>query len=61
MYSIALAALVLPALVQATSYNQVKEFVGEQFFDDWNFYNNSAFKQAHFLGGSITLNSNHSR
>ena len=54
MISFAIATLLLPVLAQATTYNQVKEYVGEQFFDDWNFYNNSAFKQAH-PGSIITL------
>lgn len=32
----------LPAVVQATSYGLVKEYVGSTFFDDWNFYGNCA-------------------
>jgi len=34
-------AFLLPALVAAQNqYNQVKEYAGATFFDDWNFYNN---------------------
>ncbi|PCH40441.1 glycoside hydrolase family 16 protein [Wolfiporia cocos MD-104 SS10] len=34
------AAFVLPALVKAQTYNMVKEYAGDSFFNDWNFYNN---------------------
>ena len=53
MHSAALCALLLPVLAQA-QYQLVKEYNGEHFFDTWNFYNNSAFKQAH-PGSIITL------
>jgi len=34
------AAALLPALVNA-QYTQVKEYVGDAFFDDWDFYNHA--------------------
>ena len=40
MRSTLLLSLLLPALAQA-QYSLVKEYIGERFFDDWNFYNNS--------------------
>ena len=40
MRSTLLLSLLLPALAQA-QYSLVKEDIGERFFDDWNFYNNS--------------------
>lgn len=32
--------LVAPTLVSATSYNLVKDYSGDSFFDGWNFYGN---------------------
>ncbi|KAH9919297.1 concanavalin A-like lectin/glucanase domain-containing protein [Fomitopsis serialis] len=34
------AAALLPALIHA-QYTQVKEYAGDSFFDDWNFYNHA--------------------
>ena len=42
---IAAAAAILPMLVSpaaATSYDLVKEYSGESFFDGWSFYGNCA-------------------
>lgn len=33
------ASLLLPAFV-AAQYQMVKEYTGQNFFDDWSFYNN---------------------
>jgi len=35
-----LLLLVAPTLVSATSYNLVKDYSGDSFFDGWNFYGN---------------------
>ena len=40
MYSAVLCTLLLPVLAQA-QYALVKEYIGDHFFDDWNFYDNS--------------------
>lgn len=34
-----LSALLLPSLVEA-QYQMVKEYMGQTFFDDWDFYDN---------------------
>ncbi|KZT69565.1 glycoside hydrolase family 16 protein [Daedalea quercina L-15889] len=34
------AAAFLPALIEA-QYTQVKEYIGDSFFDDWDFYNHA--------------------
>ena len=35
------AAALAAALVEA-QYTQVKEYIGDSFFDDWDFYNHGA-------------------
>ena len=35
------AAALLPTLIEA-QYSQVKEYIGDSFFDDWDFYNHGA-------------------
>lgn len=35
------AAALLPVLTEG-QYTQVKEYIGDSFFDDWNFYNHGA-------------------
>ena len=42
---VAYASFLLPTAVWAAAqYNLVKEYAGESFFDDWNFYNNGAYE-----------------
>ncbi|KAI9064601.1 glycoside hydrolase family 16 protein [Trametes sanguinea] len=50
----AFASLLLPATVLA-QYNLVKEYAGQSFFDDWNFYNhfdNLTNGNVNFLGAT---------
>ena len=37
------AAALLPVLIEG-QYTQVKEYIGDSFFDDWNFYNNGTYE-----------------
>lgn len=41
-YSAGICTLFLSALANA-QYQMVKEYIGDNFFDNWNFYNNSKF------------------
>jgi len=36
--TILVLALALPAVIRGTQYGLVKEYAGNSFFDDWNFY-----------------------
>lgn len=45
----------LPAVVQATSYGLVKEYVGSTFFDDWNFYGNCALLSLSLYSHTVPL------
>lgn len=42
MHSVVLCTVLLPLVLAQNQYQFVKEYVGETFFDDWNFYNNGA-------------------
>lgn len=36
--SVLALALALPAVIRGTQYGLVKEYAGEHFFDEWEFY-----------------------
>ncbi len=36
--SILALALALPAVIRGSQYGLVKEYAGEHFFDEWDFY-----------------------
>ena len=38
MYLAVWCALFFPAALAQTQYEMVKEYIGERFFDEWNFY-----------------------
>ena len=41
--SILALTLALPAVITGTQYGLVKEYAGEHFFDDWDFYGHCEF------------------